>query len=120
MSALKNNVTYLGDLMKAGWNGLTSAQPAGDGVRTRTRAATLIVPVVVGAGIGMITASLRKRARLGRGLAAASIVGSVVGLGAGAAWTARGEAAAAARSAIRGINAARDAHWLERNPIAYA
>jgi hypothetical protein len=49
----------------------------------------------------------------------AALIGGAVGLGAGAVWASRDSAGAAARTAIRKINAARETHWLESHPIAY-
>jgi hypothetical protein len=68
----------------------------------------LIAPVAIGAGLGALSAGLRQR-RTGSRVAAAALIGSAVGL----AWASQDAAA------IRRINAARDLHWLEKNPVAY-
>jgi hypothetical protein len=54
--------------------------------------------------------------RLGMG----GLLGSAVGFGAAFAWASRADSGCAARRAIRLVNAARDAHWLETHPIDYA
>jgi hypothetical protein len=68
----------------------------------------LVAPVAIGAGLGAAGAGLGRR-RSGSRVATAALIGSVVGL----AWASRDSAA------IRKINAARDLHWLEKNPVAY-
>ncbi len=67
-----------------------------------------VAPVAIGAGLGALGAGLRRR-RNGSSLAVAALIGSGVGL----AWASQD------RTAIRKINAARDLHWLEKNPVAY-
>lgn len=68
---------------------------------------------VMGAALGVLSASLVKRRKPGASLATAAIAGSVLGLGAGALWASRRPAGAA-------IQRARDVWWLDRHPIDYA
>jgi hypothetical protein len=48
------------------------------------------------------------------------VVGGALGAGIGAAWGSRDFMRKVARGAIKDVNAVRDAHWLEKNPITYA
>jgi hypothetical protein len=68
----------------------------------------LVAPAAIGAVVGATGAGLSSR-RSGSRVAAAALIGSAVGL----AWASRDSAT------IRKINAARDLHWLEKNPVAY-
>ena len=73
---------------------------------------------VAAAGVAFAVSALRKRspgAALLHGLA-----GGAIAFGAGMVWSSQGLTAAAARGAVARVNAARDAHWLEHNPIDYA
>ena len=49
-----------------------------------------------------------------------SLLGCVIGFGAGVFWENRGLAASVADGALRNIDKARDEHWLEKHPIDYA
>jgi len=75
---------------------------------------------VIGGTVGALTALLAGRRRSGYGTALGGLVGSAVGFGGGVAWASRGYTGALGRSVIQKVNAARDARWLERNPINYA
>jgi len=117
---MKSDLTYLWQLVEAGWDGALSVRKK-FAVRPPAPVPTgvLLGPAAIGASIGALSASLRRTRRSGSSVATAALIGGAVGLGAGAAWASRSSAEAAARAAIRKINAARDTHWLERHPIAY-
>ncbi len=91
------NESYIRQLVEAGWQGATS-----------TRTSAMLAPAALGAGIGALSATLRRRNRK----ALAVIIGGALGLGAGAATV-------ALHGAVRRINTTRDMHWLEKNPICY-
>ncbi len=117
----KNTFTYINCLMKAGWNGARAAHPqSGRREVSNASIAFLLCPALLGTAIGAWNASFRKHGKSGREVAAAGFVGGAIGLGAGAVWVSRSQAVAVARAAIQSINAVRDAHWLEKHPIAYA
>ena len=112
---------YVGSLVKAGWSGARAARSrSGRSAGPPASLGILLGPALLGAGIGAWTAAAGKERRSRREIAAGGFLGGAIGLGAGAAWASRAPAGAAARGAIRSINAARDAHWLEKHPIAYA
>jgi len=109
---LNVDLTYARDLIGAGWKGAVSARPS-----ARAQARLLIAPVIVGASLGALTTLFRKGDRKHASkYAAAGLIGTLVGLGAAAAWASR----APAQAALRNVNTVRDAHWLAKNPIAYA
>jgi len=109
--SLNNDLTYVRDMIGAGWKGAVAARPS-----VRAQAGILVAPAVLGAGIGALSAYLRKDRRTMSRSASAGLIGAVVGFSAAAAWVSRGSA----RAALRNVNTVRDAHWLEKNPIAYA
>lgn len=105
-------LAYWRDLVGAGWAGLFSA-------RQEFRAVSWL-PVVFGAGLGVLGTRVSGRRRSASDLAAGGLVGSFVGGGAAVAWASRGMIRPAARVAAQRVNAVRDAHWLETHPIDYA
>jgi hypothetical protein len=109
---------YLVKLGQAAVSGLGSART------NRKLALNMGSPVwvncTIGGIIGASAASLRSRQRPVRSFAVGALVGGAAGLGCGLAWAARHAAATLAKSSIRSVNAVRDAHWLEKNPINYA
>ncbi|HZT30856.1 MAG TPA: hypothetical protein VFA33_13280 [Bryobacteraceae bacterium] len=118
---LKSELTYLRSLIEAGWNGALSARrELGSSALTPVKSCSLLAPAAVGASLGALSAFLGTKRRSGYRSAMGGLIGSVVGLGAGVAWSSRGVAGHAARGAIRKINTVREARWLEENPIDYA
>jgi hypothetical protein len=76
-------------------------------------------PAVIGAFLGALSAcsgEQRKTAKtIGLGL-----LGCAIGFGAAFTWQSRRLGSSVARAAWKRIGDARDAHWLEENPIDYA
>ena len=106
-------------LAAAAWGGAASARKEVSGKKVGlSLRPSLYVPMAVGAALG--AAGAAKRRRRSSTVAVGGAVGTVIGLGAAVAWASRHFATAAARAAVRNVNAARDAHWLELNPIDYA
>ncbi len=117
---LKSEVSYVAGLVEAGIDGVAAAWNETSAHAPHPHLARAIgTPAVVGAAIGVLSSFLSKNRSRPRA-AVAALVGTAVGLGVGVAWTSRSFTRAAARDAIRKVNEVRDAHWLERNPIAYA
>jgi hypothetical protein len=109
MQSFRSDIAYVGDLVEAGWNGAI-------GARRPASTASIWAPAAVGAIAGALSASFsgprRSRQR--------ALTGSVLGAALGLLWGSRAVTAAAARGAARKVNTVRDAHWLEKHPIAYA
>jgi hypothetical protein len=79
------------------------------------------MPAVIGAYVGALGASLGQRRKPRYGVVlGASLLGAAIGLSTGMAWGTRRLAGDMARSAKKNIDTARDARWLEKNPIDYA
>ncbi len=75
---------------------------------------------VLGAGIGIACSYLGNRKKFTAESALFGALGGIAGLLIGAGWSSRHATNGMASGAIKNINTARDAHWLERHPIDYA
>lgn len=73
----------------------------------------------VGALVGAILGVLADDRKPARGVIAGGLLGAAVGFGGSFAWKTRPITESMARGAARRINATRDEHWLEENPVAY-
>ena len=113
--------TYLKQLAGAGLDGIVSARhELPGGVFSPMSASAVWTPAAIGAAAGMLSARLVGRRASRYSLAMGGLVGSAVGLAAAAAWASRQFTGTAARRALPLLNAARDAHWLQKHPINYA
>ena len=125
MDWLESNIDYGRNLVNSGLEGARSAQKKTlDGAPI---AAVLVrsvreswMPTVIGAYVGALGASLGHKRKPNYGaIVGAGLLGAAIGLTTGMAWGTRHLTGEMARGARRNINAARDAHWLEKNPVAY-
>lgn len=120
-NALKPDFTYLKQLAGAGWQGVAGTRHEMRGGAFSPRLETFLwQPAAVGAALGMLSAGLTGNAKSKSRVAVGGLVGSVVGFGAALAWASRKFSGCAARRTVRLVNATRDAHWLQQNPIDYA
>jgi len=71
----------------------------------------------VGMGAALLTQGDRKKTLYTVALAFA---GAALGFATGVTWESRQFLASIARQAIKDVNATRDEHWLQTNPIDYA
>ena len=118
--SLQSDVTYVKDLVGAGWAGIDSARKESrEPLITPAFKRTVWLPIAVGTTLGVL-AAYSKSSRKTRRAVLGGLVGSVVGFGGGVAWASRRVTGAAARRAIGEVNTVRDARWLRKNPIAYA
>ena len=112
-----SELSYFKQLVSAGWNGVTSARREANGtVLAPHSKAMLWTPVAIGAAAGALGTHLVARRRSMSRVA----VGCAVAVRATLAWASRHFTGRAVRGAVRNVNAARDAHWLQNNPIDYA
>jgi hypothetical protein len=118
---LKSQTNYISDLVEAGVHGAVSAWKAVDHAPRLRISGAMVSSTVAGGAIGLLTAGIcadRPRS----GVIRSGLVGAVIGLAVGAAWTSRAVAQSMVRGAAVKINGVRDTHWLERkerNPVAY-
>ena len=121
----KSEVEYGRKVLDSGLEGARSGREAflqgrplkpflNESVRRALKAA------VVGACLGAMSGYGGKRNRsIGRMLLF-GLLGGAIGFGTGVAWESRGLTESAAGAALRNIHQARDEHWVERHPVAYA
>jgi hypothetical protein len=118
--SLQSDVTYVRDLVEAGWSGIDSARKeSGERVITPAFKRTVWVPIAIGTAVGVLAACSHKD-RKTRNAIVGGLIGSLVGFGGGVIWASRGLTGAAARGAVSKVNTVRDARWLAKNPISYA
>jgi hypothetical protein len=79
-----------------------------------------LAPAVIGAYVGLLSASLRSRHRSATRALAYGFLGGAIGFGAGVIWENRQLTASVASGAWKHITTTRDQHWFEKNPIDYA
>ena len=108
--------TYWKTLIGAGWNGIASARgDFHDELFHPPLQRSAWTPAAFGAAVGLLAAGSGAKRRTAGGM-----IGAVVGVAAAAVWTSRHFTRTLSRAAARRVNDARDAHWLELNPIDYA
>jgi len=118
---LNSDVAYAKGLVAAGLNGITCARKEIVDRKLMARVTdTGLYPIAIGVASGVLLAYLRKNRRSGYTLAAGALLGGALAYTGGVAWASRRAQGTVVRNVLRNVNAARDAHWLERNPIAYA
>ena len=123
---LASTIDYACSLATSGWQGARSSRgsslagaPVSSMLSLSMRESVL--PAAVGAYIGALGASLGTRRKRAYGIVALSgLLGGTIGFASGMAWGTRRLTGGIARGALRSMDATRDAHWLERNPIDYA
>jgi hypothetical protein len=121
-----NIIDYGRNLVSSGLEGARSARQRNlEGTPVRSILVSSVrgacMPAVIGAFVGALGASIGQRRKPNYGaVLGAGLLGAAIGLTTGMAWGTRRLTGDMARGAKRNINAARDAHWLERNPIDYA
>ena len=117
---LSSNIDYARSLVNAGIQGIVSAGREAGGCPAPNLARDVLLPTVIGAGIGILSASLWGDRKSATRRAAGCLVGGALGFGLGVAWGSRDFTRSSVQGALRNINTLRDDRWLEKNPIAYA
>jgi hypothetical protein len=120
LPTLKSEAVYARDIVKAGLDAASSVRktPPGDSLARVSQSALL--PAALGAAVGILGVYLGRKGRAGNAAVLGGLVGCALGFSGGVAWGTRARTGAAARGAMLNVQAVRDAHWLEKNPIAYA
>jgi hypothetical protein len=122
---LGSNIDYGRNLVNSGVEGARSARQTslGEAPISSVLMAALRqswAPVAVGAYVGALGASLGQRRKPNYGaVVGAGLLGAVIGMVTGMAWDTRHLTGDIARGARKKIDATRDAHWLEKNPVPY-
>ena len=122
---IESNIDYGRSLISSGLEGARFAQKKT--LEGAPLGSVLIVsvcnswmPSVIGAYVGALGASLGHRRKTNYGaILGAGLLGAVIGLTTGMAWGTRRLTGGMARGAKKSIDVARDARWLEKNPVPY-
>jgi hypothetical protein len=124
LPSLKSEVIYARDMVKAGLDAAASAgksvpgeEPTADLARVSQSA---LATAALGAAIGLLSVYLGRRGRLGNTAALGCLVGGALGFTGGVAWGTRQQTRLCCLNAVHNVQTVRDAHWLEKNPVAYA
>jgi len=121
MSLWTAEIEYAGKLISAAVDGIASARREFEGPLFEPSPVEAIwTPAIVCASIGMMGGRLTQNRNGTSRVAFGGLVGSLVGSGLALAWTSRRFARKATGKAVKSVNAVRDQHWLQANPIDYA
>jgi len=114
---LKSEVAYARDIVKAGIDAVPGKEAATNLARAGQSA---LAPAALGVAIGVISVFLWRKGRLGSTAVVGGLVGGALGFTGGVAWGTRQRTKVYYQAATQNVQAVRDAHWLEKNPVAYA
>jgi len=124
LPSLKSEAIYARDLVKAGLDAATSAAkpgPDGQPPASIARASQLaLVPTAMGVAVGVLGIYLGRKDRNVVSAVLGGLVGGAIGFTGGVAWGTRDQTRLACQNAAQNVQAVRDAHWLEKHPVAYA
>jgi hypothetical protein len=121
---LKSNSDYTRDLVHSAVEGAHGGQ--GEFLHGEPLATVLnesicnaVAPAMVGTLVGALSAYAGNQRRPNKTIIL-GLLGCAIGFGVAFTWESRRLGASVARAAWKGIGDARDAHWLQQNPIDYA
>jgi len=77
-------------------------------------------PAAVGACLGVLSSLAGNRERSFGKTLLFGLLGGAIGFAAGMTWESRGLTESTANGAWQNIHKARDEHWVEKHPVAYA
>jgi hypothetical protein len=122
--SFKAEFIYARDIVKAGLDAtaaVTQTNPGAAPPVSLARASQSALGVaVLGAGIGVLGVYLGRKGRMGNAAFLGCLVGGALGFSSGVAWGTREHTKRYCQTAAHNVQGVRDAHWLEKNPIAYA
>jgi len=119
---LKSGIAYGCDLLRSAVEGARSAgQQIGkeESVLMRSARASL-APSLAVASLCAVAGYWAGKRKPAYNTVALGLLGAVIGFAGGMAWSTRHMTGGLARGAIESVNAARDAHWLNKHPVDYA
>jgi hypothetical protein len=122
--SLKSDLQYAGDLVAAGLAAAASVRKCAKDQALKPALGHAVriawAPALIGAAVGVLAVCWQHDRRTGRHALLGGLMGGAIGFGSGFACGTRSITAGIARNAVDNVNVVRDAHWLEKNPIAYA
>lgn len=122
LPTLKSEAVYAREIVKAGFDAATSTRKTpGENSPSLARVSQgALAPAALGAAVAILGVYLARKGRSGNAAVVGGLVGCALGFTGGVAWGTRARTRVAARNALHNVQAVRDAHWLEKNPVAYA
>lgn len=122
--SVKENLAYSKELVESGIEGANEARKA---VLSAQETADVVTEALeeswqagtVGVMVGAILGALADDRKPVRGVIVGVVLGALLGYGGSFVWKTKPLSTAMARGAGRRIGAARDRHWLSKNPVAY-
>jgi hypothetical protein len=122
--SLKSEVIFARDIVKAGLDAAASAGKAGpDGEPPAPLgriSQSALAPAAIGVAVGVLGVYLGRKDRKALTAVLAGLAGGALGFTGGVAWGTRDRTKACCQNAAHNVQVVRDAHWLEKNPVAYA
>ena len=125
-TAMKSGLEYGRNLVHSGLEG---ARSTGSSALAGASVSSVLLrsarrswaAAAIGATLGALAVSLRRKHKVGSAVVVASgVLGAAIGFATGIGWSTRHLTGEMARGARKSIDAVRDAHWLLKNPIDYA
>jgi hypothetical protein len=110
LPTLRSEFIYARDIVKAGLDAAASGE----------NATANLAPAALGVAIGVLGVYLGRKGRMGNNALLGGLVGGALGFSSGVIWGTRDQARQGCVQAVHSVQAVRDAHWLEKNPVAYA
>ncbi len=122
---VKANLDYGKKLVISGFEGAAQGRTAfldGDPLSPFLTDAALRAwkQATIGACIGLLGGYFNRRHKTAGRAVAFSAIGGIIGFGAGLTWRTQRLTTSMGQGAVKNVNAVRDQHWLDRNPINYA
>ena len=122
--SFKSEFIYARDIVKAGLDATSAVMQTKSGepapVNLGRVSQSALGLAALGAGIGVLGVYLGRKGRMGNSAAVGCLVGGALGFSSGVAWGTREQTKKYCQTAAHNVQGVRDAHWLEKNPIAYA
>jgi hypothetical protein len=126
-SSLHSEVAYAGNIIKAAADAANTLYGREWAAGAPLLMQHALASAVAGAAIGVLAAGIwvaypghRKPGVEKNNVIWGGIMGCAIGFAAALAWETRDHARRSLEQAARNIQTVRDAHWLEKHPIAYA
>jgi hypothetical protein len=117
---LKSEVVYARNIIKAGLDAASSAGKDQDKPTLARASQVALMSAALGIAVGALGVYLGRRDRNATAAVLGGLVGGALGFTGGVAWGTRERTRSAVHNAAHNVQQVRDAHWLEKHPVAYA
>src|SRR5690349_10929199 len=114
-SLLQSEVEYARDIVRAGLE-----TPPSTPFHLANVSQSALAPAALGVAIGVLSVFMGQKGRSTSSAVVSGLLGGALGFAGGVAWGTRDQARRYYQHAAHNVQSVRDAHWLEKNPVAYA